>query len=51
MQPRRESGDAEKGVFSASGKIHETFDLSNLDKGIYMIRLDNHTLSSGIVLQ
>jgi hypothetical protein len=38
-------------VFSIAGKIHETLDLSALNKGVYMIRLDNKTLSSGVVLQ
>jgi hypothetical protein len=38
-------------VFSVAGKIQETLDLSDLNKGVYMIRMDNKTLTTGVVLQ
>ncbi len=41
----------QKKVFSEGGRINETLDLSNLPKGIYMIRMDNKPLSSGVILE
>jgi hypothetical protein len=41
----------QKQLFSSGGKINETIDLSDQTKGIYMIRMDNKTLSSGVILQ
>ena len=38
-------------VYSAAGKVNETLDLSDLDKGIYMMRIDKQTLSSSIVIK
>ncbi len=37
-------------VYSAGGVIHETIDLSNLSKGMYMIRVEGQTLRSGVVV-
>ncbi|MDT8432936.1 MAG: T9SS type A sorting domain-containing protein [Bacteroidales bacterium] len=38
-------------VYSAGGQVRETLDLSGLDKGMYMLRVDQQTLSSGVVLK
>lgn len=38
-------------VYSAGGQVKETVDLSNLDKGMYMIRVDQQTLSSAVVIK
>ncbi len=37
-------------VYGAGGKVKEVLDLSSLDKGMYMIRVDQQTLSSAVVL-
>jgi hypothetical protein len=37
-------------AYSNGGIIHETIDLSDLSKGMYMIRVDGQTLKSGVVL-
>jgi len=37
-------------VYSAGGVINETVDLSNLSKGMYMIRVEGQTLRSGVVV-
>ncbi|MDF1572515.1 MAG: T9SS type A sorting domain-containing protein [Bacteroidales bacterium] len=38
-------------VYSAGGQVRETLDLSGLDKGMYMLRIDQQTLTSGVVLK
>ncbi len=38
-------------VFSAGGQVSETFDMSTLAKGTYLIRVDGETLSSGVILK
>lgn len=37
-------------VYSAGGQLKETLDLSSLDKGMYIIRVDQQTLSSAVVI-
>ena len=37
-------------VASKAGIVKETLDLSDLSKGMYMIRVDGHTLRSGVVV-
>lgn len=37
-------------VYSSGGQVRETLDLSGLDKGMYMIRVDQQTLSNAVVL-
>ena len=37
-------------VYSKGGHVKETLDLSSLDKGMYMIRVDQQTLSSAVVI-
>ncbi|MEN8202178.1 MAG: T9SS type A sorting domain-containing protein [Bacteroidota bacterium] len=37
-------------AFSNGGMINENIDLTNLSKGMYMIRVDGQTLKSGVVL-
>ena len=37
-------------AFSNGGMINETIDLSELSKGMYMIRVDGQSLNSGVVL-
>lgn len=38
-------------VYSSGGQVKEILDLSSLDKGMYMLRVDQQTLSSGVVLK
>ncbi len=37
-------------VYSSGGVIRETLDVSDLSKGMYMLRVDGQTLKSGIVV-
>ncbi len=37
-------------VYSSGGIINETFDISDLAKGMYMLRVDGQTLRSGVVV-